>query len=210
MRISIILTVLFYFSVNTNAKAQKQYPQGYLEAQTGHREILIHLDSIIIDNVAYTLVNEGCSNLYYFLQNFQNSKSFREYPIGFNFAKFNSGFGDSLKKEICKSLASKEICIDEIIENIFAPGRCHGDSKPYCYPICSLIFVDKDPVVLPLIKERIATKGYRIKYNFNNKKEPILEENINREWIKLFSVKELELIDKEQVSYLRSFSTKKN
>lgn len=204
------LLTCFYVSLNAQSPPMRTLAQtGYLEYQTSFREELIYLDTIIINQVIFTLANEGCSNLKYFLQPFHKSKSYTQYPIGFNFAKFSSGFGNALKQEICKALAEKKMCIDQIIENVFAPGICFSESRD-CYPIINLIFLKKNPTVLSLIKKKIATKGYRIRYNQLYITTPITEKFINEKWISLFTDEELELIDKDQVSYLRSLSKKKN
>jgi hypothetical protein len=208
---AVFIFTCLYVSLNAQPLPKKRTlaQSGYFEYQTSYREKLIYLDTMIIDQVVLTLRNEGCLNLKYFRQPFHKDVDLTRYPIGFNFAKFSSGFGSTLKQEICKALVENKMCIDQIVENTFAPGSCSRDPRD-CYPVIRLIFLDKDPMVLSLVKKRISTKGYRIQYNQFYNTTPIDDKFTNERWISLFTAEELELIDKEQVSYLRSLSTKKN
>ena len=177
---------------------------SFVEFETGMREELIYLDTLVIKQVVSVLSSEGCTNLNYFLGPFETASSYLHYPIGFKFAKFPGGFGDKLKKEICKAIAEKDMCIDQIIENVFVGGDCYRDEmRISCHPVSRLIFNDKDTVVITRIKDRIATNGYRIKYNSNTVVFPFIKQAIDREWIRLFNDKELDLMDKEQLAYLR-------
>jgi hypothetical protein len=212
--IALLLSLSFSLKsqeIETDELANFTYRPSFIEFETGMRDELIFLDTLVIEQVVSTLSNEGCTNLNYFLEEFHTVTSYRDYPIGFNFAKFSGGFGDELKKEICRTLAAKNMCIDQIIENVFAHGRCFFDDMPInCHPIAKLIFNDKDTVVINRIKELIATKGYRITYNDNHSVLPFHKRNINRTWIKLFSAKELSSIDEEQEAYLRGLVSGQN
>lgn len=203
-----ILIVVFFLTFSISLKSQDiTHRPSFVELETGMREELILLDTLIIEQIVSTLSSEGCVNLSYFLEEFQIAASYQKYPIGFNFAKFRGGFGDNLKKEICRTLALEGMCIDQIIENVFAEGNCYSDDSPLnCHPIARLIFNDKDKVVVTKVKERIATKGYRITYNPNNAVFAPFKEIIDLNWITLFSAQELESIDKEQKAYLRKIT----
>jgi hypothetical protein len=154
------------------------------------------------------LNKEGCSNLKYFLQPFHETKNYLYYPVGFNFAKFKVGFGNKLKKEICRALAENEICIDQVIENIFAPGICRESG--HCLPLYDLVFIDKDFSLNTLIKKRISMNDYRFSYNSFYKTSSEAIASTNKKWITLFSPEELSLIDKEQFKYLQSLSKNQN
>lgn len=176
----------------------------YIEYETSYREELIDLDTLIISQVNSILSSEGCVNLEFFLSDFHHSNETSYFSSKFNFKKFHAGFGNALKKEIVKSIVEKGICIDEIIANTFAPGNCFDSSVIFCHPISELIFIDRDPKIVKAIKNRISTKGYKIKYNIKNIVEPIFRNNVNREWINLFTTEELDTIDHIQLDYLRS------